>query len=170
MEHREQMAHEGRKPHPGHIDFSQLVAAGEVIGQTHRDSALTGIADQGQRGSASIAGAQHIGCPWIARSVGMRISQTHEPADHHREGDGADQIGQAHAQQRSIVLNVEHDQSSRAQSTAEAWSTSVSTAGSRPTRNPRRPPLIQMRGRSSTVRSTNTGMRLRTPKGEVPPT
>jgi hypothetical protein len=57
-----------------------------------------------------------------------------------------------------------------AQSTARAPSRPLSTAGSMPTRKPRRPPLIQMRGSASTLACTHTGMALRVPKGEVPPT
>ncbi len=46
----------------------------------------------------------------------------------------------------------------------------LSTAGSMPTRKPRRPPLIQMRGSTSTLACTYTGMAFFVPKGEVPPT
>ena len=57
-----------------------------------------------------------------------------------------------------------------AQRTGFAPSGAASTAGSMPTRKPRRPPLMWMRGSASTVSSTYTGIALRRAKGEVPPT
>jgi Nucleotidyl transferase AbiEii toxin, Type IV TA system len=54
--------------------------------------------------------------------------------------------------------------------TACARSNSTSTFGSIPTRNPRCPPLISTRGRSSIEASTTTRITLRVPNGDVPPT
>ena len=85
--HRIHVPEKGCQRNAGEHRFCGLIgrnhsSGDEVLGKPQRKTAFCSIARQRQHCGNLVAGAQDIGCPGIARTIVMRVRQTHETADH----------------------------------------------------------------------------------------